>query len=63
MIKALRYDRGKEFESSSILEWLSHQGIKLELMASHSSSQNEVAERKNRTIRVHVYNRLGPQNP
>ena len=49
-IKAFRSDRGKEFENSFILEWLSQQGIKHELTAPHSSSQNGVAERKNRTI-------------
>jgi len=49
-IKAIRSDRGKEFENSFILEWLSQQGIKHELTAPHSSSQNGVAERKNRTI-------------
>jgi len=49
-IKGLWSDTGKEFGNSRILKWFLQQGIKHELTAAYSPSQNGVAERKNRTI-------------
>ena len=45
----LRFDNGKEYVNAKMREWSDAKGITLETTAPHSSSQNGVAERFNRT--------------
>ncbi|KAD3068893.1 hypothetical protein E3N88_36773 [Mikania micrantha] len=49
-IKALRSDRGGEFNSQSFNEFCAQSGIKRQLTAAYTPQQNGVAERRNRTI-------------
>ncbi|KAL5816544.1 hypothetical protein ACOSQ3_024922 [Xanthoceras sorbifolium] len=49
-IKCLRTDRGGEFTSRDFNEFCKENGIKRQLAAAYTPQQNEVAERKNRTI-------------
>ena len=49
-VKALRSDNGGEFISGEFKDFCSAEGIRRELIAPHNPQQNEVAERKNRTI-------------
>ena len=49
-VKALRSDNGGEFISAEFKDFCSAEGIWRELIAPHNPQQNEVAERKNRTI-------------
>nr|KYP49198.1 Retrovirus-related Pol polyprotein from transposon TNT 1-94 [Cajanus cajan] len=46
----LRTDRGGEFTSKAFSEFCDQQGISRQLTAAYTLQQNEVAERKNRTI-------------
>ncbi|KAF7371927.1 polyprotein [Mycena venus] len=48
--RRFRFDNGKEYVNQKTLDWLESQGIEWELTAPHSSAQNGVAERLNRTI-------------
>jgi len=47
---AIRADRGTEFINETLREWCNSQGIKLQVTAPYSPSQNGVAERMNRTL-------------
>ena len=49
-MKDLRSDNGGEFISGEFKDFCSIEGIQRELIAPHNPQQNEVAERKNRTI-------------
>lgn len=49
-MRVLRADNGTEFVNAEVRKWLDDNGIKLELTAPHSSAQNGIAERVNRTI-------------
>eukprot|EP00253_Pinus_taeda_P006383 PITA_06383 len=49
-IKALRSNNGREYVSQKFKDFCAVEGIKQELTAPHNPWQNEVAERKNRTI-------------
>ena len=49
-LKAVRTDRGGEFTSMEFSNFCISNGIKRDLTAPYSSQQNEVAERKNRTV-------------
>ena len=49
-IKALCSDFGGEYVSQQFKEFCATKGIKQELTAPHNPQQNEVAERKNRSI-------------
>ena len=49
-IKAMRYDRGREFTSKEFFEFWEANGIWRPLTVPKSPQQNGVAERKNRTI-------------
>ena len=49
-MKALRSDNGGDFISVKFKDFCSAEGIRRELIAPHNPQQNEVAERKNRTI-------------
>lgn len=46
----LRTDRGGEFNSNEFSNFCKAQGIKRQLTTAYTPQQNEVAERKNRTI-------------
>ena len=47
---ALRMDRGTEFVNQPLKSWCDSRGIRLQLTAPYSPSQNGVAERMNRTL-------------
>jgi len=47
---ALRMDRGTEFVNEELRTWCHSQGIRFQLTAPYSPSQNGVAERMNRTL-------------
>lgn len=49
-MKALHVDNRSEFINATAHKWLADNGIKIELTAPHSSAQNGVAERTNRTL-------------
>ena len=49
-LKVLRTDRGGEFTSNEFKEFCNSHGIKKELTTTYTPQQNEVAERKNRTM-------------
>jgi transposase InsO family protein len=49
-IKAVRSDRDDEYTSTAFMEYYEEQGIRRFLTAPLSPQQNDVAERKNRTI-------------
>ena len=49
-IKCLRTDRGGEFMSQDFKNFCDNNGIQRQLTVAYSPQQNEVAERKNRTI-------------
>ena len=49
-IASLRTDRGGEFTSNEFVEFCKNQGISRQLTTAYTPQQNEVAERKNRTI-------------
>ena len=49
-VKNLRSDNGGEYISNEFKKLCASEGIRRELIAPHNPQQNEVAERKNRTI-------------
>jgi hypothetical protein len=49
-IKVLRYDNGGEYTSKELKDVCQEAGIKRELTTTYNPQQNEVAERKNRSI-------------
>ena len=49
-VKSLRSDNGGEYVSNEFKKFCAEEGIKRELTAPHNPQQNEVAERKNRSI-------------
>lgn len=48
--KIIRSDRGGEYTSNNILNYMKSEGIQLQLTSPYSPQQNGVAERKNRTL-------------
>ena len=46
-VKAIRVDQGKEYLTNDFRNWCAERGIKLEVTAPYSPSQNGVAERIN----------------
>ena len=52
-IKSIRFDSGMEFLNASMLEFLADQGTTYTTTSPHTSSQNGIAERLNRTILDH----------
>ncbi|GLB42029.1 putative mitochondrial protein [Lyophyllum shimeji] len=53
-LKVIRFDNGREFVNELIREYCDKHGIKIEVTAPYSSSQNGVAERVNRTLLEHA---------
>ncbi|MCO5594613.1 hypothetical protein L7F22_048646 [Adiantum nelumboides] len=49
-VKSIRSDRGGEFLSENFARWCKSEGIRRQLTTPYTPSQNEVVERKNRTI-------------
>ena len=49
-LKILRTDRGGEFTSNQFSAYCKEKGIRRQLTVRHTPQQNDVAERKNRTI-------------
>jgi transposase InsO family protein len=49
-IKKIRSDNRKEFDNTNIHEYCDEIGIKHEVSATYTPQQNEVVERKNRTL-------------
>ena len=49
-LKALRTDRGGEFNSTSLGEYFADQGVQRQLTTPYSPQQNGVVERRNQTI-------------
>ena len=49
-VKILRSDNGKEYVSNSFQKYMSHNGIFHQTSCVDTSSQNGVAERKNRHL-------------
>ena len=49
-VKALRSDNGGEYISNEFKDFCSKEEIRRELIAPHNPQQNEVTERKRRTI-------------
>ncbi|PNY15444.1 retrotransposon-related protein [Trifolium pratense] len=49
-IQCLRTDRGGEYTSNAFSDFCSKEGIKRQLTAAYTPQQNEVSERKNRTL-------------
>jgi transposase InsO family protein len=49
-VQALRSDRGGEYLSNEFNAYYENQGVRRYLTAPYTPQQNEVAERKNRTI-------------
>jgi transposase InsO family protein len=49
-VKKIRSDNGTEFKNNQIEDFLNEEDIKHEFSAPYTSQQNEVAERKNRTL-------------
>jgi hypothetical protein len=50
IIKKIRSDNGKEFNNTNIHEYCDKIGIKHDVFATYTPQQNEVVERKNRTL-------------
>ena len=48
--ESIRIDEGKEFDNQDLHDWCQSKGIKIEMTAPDSSSQNGLAERMNWTI-------------
>jgi transposase InsO family protein len=61
-IKTLQSDRGGEYMSTVFTKYYEEQGIKRFLTAPYSPQQNDVAERKNRTILDMVRSMLKSKN-
>jgi transposase InsO family protein len=49
-VKNIRSDNGSEFRNTQVEEFLDEEGIKHELSAPYTRQQNDIAERKNRTL-------------
>jgi transposase InsO family protein len=49
-VKKIRSNNGTEFKNTQVEYFLYEEGIKHEFLAPYTSQQNEVAERKNRTL-------------
>jgi hypothetical protein len=49
-VKNIRSDNGSEFRSTQVEEFLDEEGIKHELSAPYTPQQNDIIERKNRTL-------------
>jgi hypothetical protein len=49
-VKKIRCDNGSEFKNLQVEEYLEEEGIKHEFSASYTPQQNDVVERKNRTL-------------
>jgi transposase InsO family protein len=49
-IKMIRSDNGMEFKNSQIKGFLEEEGIKHEFSSPYTPKQNDVVERKNRTL-------------
>jgi transposase InsO family protein len=49
-IKMIRSDNGTEFKNSQIERFLDEEGIKHEFSSPYTPQQNNVVERKNRTL-------------
>ena len=49
-IVKIRNDNGTEFKNMKIKEWCDEEGIKHEFSATNTPQQNEVLERKNKTL-------------
>ncbi|GKF18940.1 putative ribonuclease H-like domain-containing protein, partial [Tanacetum coccineum] len=49
-VKAIRCDNGTEFKNSNLIELCGSKGIKRDYSVARTPQQNEVAERKNRTL-------------
>ena len=49
-VKILRSDNGTEFKNSAMEEFCKHKGIRQQFYAPGTPQQNEVVERKNRTL-------------
>jgi hypothetical protein len=61
-IKCFRCDNGKEYVNAKVKEFLADHGIRFELTAAYSPSQNGVAERLNRTLIEHARAMLAEHN-
>ena len=61
-IKCLRTDRGGEFISKEFNDFCRENGIKRQLTATYTPQQNDVAERKNRTVMNMVRSLLSEKN-
>ena len=48
--ESIRFDEEKEFDNLDLRDWCRSKGIKIEMTAPDSSSQNRVTERMNQTI-------------
>ena len=60
--KCFHCDNGKEYISAEVRRFLAEQGIRVELTAAYSPSQNGVAERLNRTLVEHARAMLAEHN-
>lgn len=49
-VKILRIDRGGEFTTNEFTDFCAKNGIQRQLIATYTPHQNDIAERKNRTI-------------
>ena len=49
-LRAFRYDRGREFINKELQDWLTSQGIELQMIAPYSPSQNGATEHLNRML-------------
>ena len=61
-IGCLRTDQGGKFTSSIFLKFCSKHGIKRQFSAQYSPQQNEVVERRNRTVMNMVRSMLKDKN-
>jgi transposase InsO family protein len=62
-IKILRLDNGGEYTSKEFMNFCRDVGIKRELTTPYNPQQNDVAERKNRTIMEAVKTMIHDQDP
>jgi transposase InsO family protein len=49
-VKRIRSDNGTEFKNTQVEDYLDEEGIKYEFSPPYTPQQNEVAERKNKTL-------------
>ena len=57
-LKMLRSDRGKEYESTTLSEFCALHGIVHQTIAPYTPQQNNIVERKNRTLKDMVHSML-----